>query len=235
MAGVAIVPPPFPSLHGRVGRFFRPSQPKGLTGQRPVRTCRYYLLLTTCTYSSRLYGRFSPYSSRLYGLESSCLYGENRHKLQVLWKTHGRGAEQPQERFLGLRGHRQRSRLPDAILGASTGLCYGASVFLLAFFHPASRVAVAEAFLARRVGVVHLLSQDEEPAQRPQKAPDGTFWSWVRDVVFRHSVVSLPLPQAPARGRATRATSSLTRAPIRRGAGATVRCVAARVRAAALP
>ena len=93
-------------------------------------------------------------------------------------------------------GHRQRSRLTDAILGASTGLCHGGSVFLLAFFHPASRVAVAEAFLARRVGVVHLLSQDEEPAQRPQEAPDGTFWSWVRDVGFWHSVVSLPLPQA---------------------------------------
>ena len=75
---------------------------------------------------------------------------------------------------------------------------------MLAFFHPAARVAVAEAFLARRVGVVHLLSQDEEPAQRPQEAPDGTFWAWVRDVGFRHSVVSLPLPQAPARGRATR-------------------------------
>ena len=102
-AGVTVVPPPFPSLHGRVGRVFRPSQPKGLTGQRPVRTCRYYLLLTTCTYSSRLYGRFSPYSSRLYGLESSCLYGENRHKLHFLWKTYGRGAEQSQERFLGLR------------------------------------------------------------------------------------------------------------------------------------
>ena len=88
--------------------------------------------------------------------------------------------------------------------GGVNGPLSRGEVFLLAFFHPASRVAVAEAFLARRVGVVHLLSQDEEPAQRPQEAPDGTFWSWVRDVGFRHSVVSLPLPQAPARGRATR-------------------------------
>ena len=62
-------------------------------------------------------------------------------------------------------------------------------------FHPPARVAVAEAFLARRIGVVHLLSQDEEPAQRLQEAPDRTFWAWVRDVGFRHSVVSPPPPK----------------------------------------
>ena len=62
-------------------------------------------------------------------------------------------------------------------------------------FHPAARVAVAEAFLARRIGVVYLLSQDEEPAQRLQEATDRTFWAWVRDVGFRHSVVSPPPPK----------------------------------------
>ena len=95
-------------------------------------------------------------------------------------------------------GHQPRS------WGRQRAFVTGRRFFLLAFFHSASRVAVAEAFLARRVGVVHLLSQDEEPAQCPQEAPNGIFWAWVRDVGFRHSVVSLPLPQAPARGRATR-------------------------------
>ena len=34
--------------------------------------------------------------------------------------------------------------------------------------------AVLEAFLAGRIGVVQLLARDEEPAQRPPEAPDGT-------------------------------------------------------------
>ena len=93
-----------------------------------------------------------------------------------------------------MEGHRQRSGPLGAILEALTGLCHGAPVFLLAFFHPASRVAVAEAFLARRIGVVHLLAQDEKPTQCPPESPDGTFWAWVRDVGFRHSVVSPPPP-----------------------------------------
>ena len=38
--------------------------------------------------------------------------------------------------------------------------------FLLAFFHPAARVAVAEAFLARRVGVVPLSGAAHEPLAR---------------------------------------------------------------------
>ena len=36
-------------------------------------------------------------------------------------------------------------------------------------------LAELEAFLARRIGVVQLLERDEEPAQRPPEAPDGTF------------------------------------------------------------
>ena len=116
------------------------------------------------------------------------------HKL--LWETPARCAERSQERFRG-GGHRQRSGPLGAILEALTGLCHGAPVYLLAFFHPASRVAVAEAFLARRIGVVHLLAQDEKPAQCPPEAPDGTFWTWVRDVGFRHSVVSPPPPVSP--------------------------------------
>ena len=47
--------------------------------------------------------------------------------------------------------------------------------------------AELEAFLARRIGVVQLLARDEEPAQRPPEAPDGTFRFWVvlSDVGFR--------------------------------------------------
>ena len=56
---------------------------------------------------------------------------------------------------------------------------------MLAFFHPAARVAEAEAFLARRIDLVQLLARDVEPAQRPLEAPDGTFRAWVRDVGFR--------------------------------------------------
>ena len=88
----------------------------------------------------------------------------------------------------------RRSGPPGAILEASTGLGHGGRFFCWCF-HPPARVAVAEAFLARRIGVVHLLSQDEEPAQRLQEAPDRTFWAWVRDVGFRHSVVSPPPPK----------------------------------------
>ena len=57
--------------------------------------------------------------------------------------------------------------------------------YLLAFFHPAARVAEAEAFLARRIDLVQLLARDVEPAQRPLEAPDGTFRAWVRDVGCR--------------------------------------------------
>ena len=57
--------------------------------------------------------------------------------------------------------------------------------YLLAFFHPAARVAEAEAFLARRIDLVQLLVRDVEPAQRPLEAPDGTFRAWVRDVGCR--------------------------------------------------
>ena len=51
-------------------------------------------------------------------------------------------------------------------------------------FHPAARVAEAEAFLARRIAVVHLLANDVEPAQRPNERPHA-FSASVRDVGFR--------------------------------------------------
>ena len=60
-------------------------------------TCtRYYLLLTTCTYRGRLYGRFGPERGRLYGLEGGCLYGENSQESQAFVESHARGAERPQ-------------------------------------------------------------------------------------------------------------------------------------------
>ena len=129
-----------------------------------------------------------------------------------------------------LSGHRLRSRLPDAILGASTGLWHGASVFLLRPFTPASRVAVAEAFLARRVGVVPRSRSDEEPAQRPQEAPDGT-WSLGPHVRFSAlgRLHFLRVEVAPHGAKPERAPIR----GIRRSD--TARCVAAMVRAAAPP
>ena len=46
-----------------------------------------------------------------------------------------------------------------------------------------SFVGGPEAFLARRIGGVHLLARDEEPAQRPG-CPLGCVLGWVRDVGF---------------------------------------------------
>ena len=50
-------------------------------------------------------------------------------------------------------------------------------------FHPAARVAEAEAFLARRITVVHLCAPDVEPAQRSNEHPRA-FSASVRDVGF---------------------------------------------------
>ena len=66
----------------------------------------------------------------------------------------------PQKRSKPLRGLAGRENGPgprSSLLGALTGLLAG-----------------LEAFLARRIGVVQLLARDEEPAQRPPEAPDGT-------------------------------------------------------------
>ena len=49
---------------------------------------------------------------------------------------------------------------------------------------PAFGVTVPEAFLARRMCVVHLLAQDEEPTQRPS-CPLGWLRVRVFDVGFR--------------------------------------------------
>ena len=64
-----------------------------------------------------------------------------------------------------------------ALLGALPGLRRG-----MAF--PAFGVTEPEAFLARWMGVVHLLAQDEEPAQRPG-CPLGWLRGRVLDVGFR--------------------------------------------------
>ena len=56
-----------------------------------------------------------------------------------------------------------------AILRVLVGLWRGTA------FHPATRVAVPEAFLARRICVVHQLARAEEPAQRPG-SPLGASW-----------------------------------------------------------
>ena len=62
-------------------------------------------------------------------------------------------------------------------------------------------LAELEAFLARRIGVVQLLARDEEPAQRPPEAPDGTSRVLVvlSDVGFRlcHGNVVSPPSEAP--------------------------------------
>ena len=66
-------------------------------------------------------------------------------------------------------------------------------------------LAELEAFLARRIGVVQLLERDEEPAQRPPEAPDGTFRVLVvlSDVGFRlcHGTSFLLHRKHPARVR----------------------------------
>ena len=66
-------------------------------------------------------------------------------------------------------------------------------------------LAELEAFLARRIGVVQLLERDEEPAQRPPEAPDGTFRFSVvlSDVGFRlcHGTSSRLHRKHPARVR----------------------------------
>ena len=66
-------------------------------------------------------------------------------------------------------------------------------------------LAELEAFLARRIGVVQLLERDEEPAQRPPEAPDGTFRFLVvlSDVGFRlcHGTSSHLHRKHPARVR----------------------------------
>ena len=71
------------------------------------------------------------------------------------------------------------------------GLCSAA-------FRPAARVAIPEAFLARRIGLVDLLAQDEESAQRPG-GPLGYVLGRVLDVGFGfcHGEVGF-LPRAPA-------------------------------------
>ena len=65
-----------------------------------------------------------------------------------------------------------------AILRVLVGLWRGTA------FHPATRVAVPEAFLARRICVVHQLARAEEPAQRPG-SPLGCVLGWVLDMGFR--------------------------------------------------
>ena len=66
-------------------------------------------------------------------------------------------------------------------------------------------LAELEAFLARRIGVVQLLARDEEPAQRPPEAPDGTCRVSVvlSDVGFRlcHGTSSRLHRKHPARVR----------------------------------
>ena len=66
-------------------------------------------------------------------------------------------------------------------------------------------LAELEAFLARRIGVVQLLERDEEPAQRPPEAPDGTCRVSVvlSDVGFRlcHGTSSRLHRKHPARVR----------------------------------
>ena len=74
-----------------------------------------------------------------------------------------------------------RTHAPDPALQPSDRrVC----VRVLRLFHPAARVAEAEAFLARRIAVVHLLANDVEPAQRPNERPHA-FSASVRDVGFR--------------------------------------------------
>ena len=61
---------------------------------------------------------------------------------------------------------------PDIVFGISPGT-------LCSFY----AIAGLSQFLARRIGGVHLLAQDEEPAQRPG-CPFGCVLGWVRDVGF---------------------------------------------------
>ena len=86
-----------------------------------------------------------------------------------------------------------------------------------------SLLAELEAFLARRIGVVQLLERDEEPAQRPPEAPDGTFRVWVvlSDVGFRlcHGTSSHLHGKHPARVRSSWAILGLLHETLWAGRG----------------